>query len=87
MGLLCCGTRPFFDKRKVGRVCSVLQQLVAESPGLSAGWLDNLHEYGPNLLHVVGLGRAGGDYSQWRTQHRVVPLSGEFKQTVRVRWG
>jgi hypothetical protein len=40
MGLLSCGPGPFFDNREVGRICSVLQQLVAEAPGLSAGWLD-----------------------------------------------
>jgi len=64
MGLLCYGACPFFDKRKLGRVCLVLQQLVAEAAWLSAGWLDDSHEYGSNLLHTVGLGRNAGDHSQ-----------------------
>ena len=63
MRLFCCGTGPFFDNRKVGWVCSVLQQLVAEAPGLSAGWLDDPYEYGPDLLYAVGLGRGAGDHS------------------------
>ena len=57
MGLLCYGTCPFFDKRKVGWVYVVLHQLVTEAARLSAGWLDDSHEYGSNLLYAVGLGR------------------------------